>query len=81
MDLQPWLGDSARVPERVGDPDPVADVTRQLVDRVPGLQVGEPEPGEDVRASDDEHAEVDQVEEERLARRERGDHEDRGEDQ
>ena len=76
MDLQPRLRDAAGVPEGVGDPDPVADVARQLVDGVAGLEIGEAEAGQDVGATDDEDAEVHEVEEERLARRERGDQQD-----
>ena len=45
VDLEPRLGDAARVPERVGHPDPVADVAVELADRVAGLEVGQAEAG------------------------------------
>ena len=39
---------AARVAERVGHPDPVADVAVELADRVARLEVGQPEAGQDV---------------------------------
>ena len=53
----------------------------QLVDRVAGLQVGEPEAGQDVRAADDEDREVDEIEEEVELGREGRDQQDRGDDE
>ena len=40
VDLEPRLDQPAGVPQRVGDPQPIADVRAQLADRVPGLEVG-----------------------------------------
>jgi len=56
-------------------------VARQLVDRIASLEVREPEPRQDIRAADDDHAEIDEVEQERQARREGGHDEDRAEDE
>ena len=54
-------------------------MTGQLIDGIAGLEVGEAEAGQDVRTADHEDAEVDEVEEEREAGRERRDHHDRAE--
>ena len=56
-------------------------MTVELADGVPGLQVREAEANEDVRAADDEDGQVQEVEEEREAGRERGHDEDRREDE
>ena len=64
VDLQPGLRDAAAVAERVGHAHPVADVAVQLADGVAGLEIREAEADEDVRAADDEDAEVEQVEQE-----------------
>ena len=74
-------GSRLRVAQRVGHAHPVADVAVQLADRVAGLEVGQAEADEDVRPADDEDAEVEQVEQERLAGRERRDDQDRGDGQ
>ena len=50
----------------------------QLAHGIPSFEVGQPEPDEDVRATDDEDRQVEQVEEEGLARREGRHDEDRG---
>ena len=81
VDLEPELRQPAAVAERVGDPHPVADVAVELADRVAGLEVGQAQADEDVRAADDEDREVEQVEEERPAGRERGDDEEGGDEQ
>ena len=76
VDLEPQLRDAARVAQRVGHAQPVADVAVELADRVARLEVRQPEADQHVRAADDEDGEVEQVEEERQAGRERGDDED-----
>ena len=81
VDLEPRLRDAPRVAQRVGDPELVADVAAQLRDRVPRLEVGQPEPGQDVAPTAHQQGEVDQEEQERIAGRERRHHEDDGEDQ
>ena len=81
VDLQPGLGDAAAVAQRVGDPDLVADVAVELAHRVAGLQVGQAEANQDVRAADDEDRQVEQVEQEGQRGRERRDHQDHGGDE
>ncbi len=81
VDLQPRLRHPAAVAERVGHPHPVADMAVELADRVARLEVGQPEPDQDVRAADDQDRQVEQVEQERLAGRERAEDEHEGDDQ
>ena len=81
VDLQPELRDAARVAEGVGDPQAVPDVARELVDGVAGLQVGQPQAGQDVGAADDEDRQVDEIEEVVPAGRERGDDQHRPDEQ
>ena len=81
VDLEPRLRQQPGVPERVGDAQLVADVAVELADGVARLEIDEGEPRQDVRAADDEHAQVDEIEEERQAGRERRDDHDRGDDQ
>ena len=82
VDLEPELGDPARVAQRVGDPQLVADMAVELADGVPGFEVGQAQAHEHVRPADDEDGEIEQVEEERQRSRKRRDHEDRdGDDQ
>jgi hypothetical protein len=70
---------AAAVAQCVGHTHPIADVAVQLADRVARLQVRQAEPYQHVRATDDEDPEVQQVEQEIPAGRERGDDEDRRE--
>ncbi len=77
VDLEPRLRDATRVAERVRHPDLVADVAAQLAHRVAGLEIGQAEPGEDVRAADDDDRQVDEVEQEAEAGRKRSDEQNR----
>ena len=81
VDLEPRLRQPAGVAQGVRDPQLVADVALELADRVAGLEVGQPEPGQDIAAADDEEGQVEEVEQERQAGRERGDDQDDGEDE
>jgi hypothetical protein len=58
---------AARVPDRVGDAKLVADVAVDLADGIARLEIDKGEPRQDVRAADDEHAEVHEIEEERQS--------------
>src|SRR3954449_4792703 len=53
VDLEPELGQPTGVAERVRDPELFAHVAVQLTDGVPGLEVRESEPRQDVAATVD----------------------------
>src|SRR3990170_1996914 len=71
--LQPELGEAAGVADRVGHPPRLSDLAVEPVERVTGLQVGQPEAGHQVAAAHHEQAQVEEEEEEVGAGRECGD--------
>ena len=77
VDLEPDLGDAAPVTQGVGDPQLVADVAVELAHRIACLEVRQAHPHEDVTPADHQDRQVQQVEQEREPGRERGDDEDR----
>jgi len=81
VDLEPELRQPATVAQRIRDAHPVADMAVQRADGVARLEIGQPEPDQDVRTTDDQDRKVEKVEEEGQGGRERGDDEDDRDDE
>jgi len=76
VDLEPQLREVRCVPERVREPQLVADVGVEGIQGVAGFEVTESDVGDEVAPPDDEEDEIDEVVEEGQTGRQRSDDDD-----
>ena len=81
VDLQPGLGQPARVGDAVGRSKIFADVGLSMIDAIAGLQIGQTVTCQHVASADRQQPKVDDVEQELQAARERGNQQHHGHEQ